>query len=61
MRKICVVTGSRSEYGLMKPLLDKIKSHLELELELVVTGMHLEKEYGYSLDLIKKGWFQACG
>jgi len=60
MRKICVVTGSRSEYGLIKPLLKRIKSHSELELELVVTGMHLEKEYGNSLDHIKNDGFKIA-
>lgn len=46
MRKICVVTGTRAEYGLLKPLLSKIKADHELQLQLVVTGMHLSPEFG---------------
>ena len=46
MRKICVVTGTRAEYGLLKPLLSKIKADDELQLQLVVTGMHLSPEFG---------------
>lgn len=46
MKKICVVTATRAEYGLLKPVIDKIYKDLELELCLVVTGMHLSPEYG---------------
>jgi GDP/UDP-N,N'-diacetylbacillosamine 2-epimerase (hydrolysing) len=45
-RKICVVTGSRAEYGLLYWLLKEIQSDVELELQLVVTGMHLSPEFG---------------
>lgn len=41
MKKVCVVTGTRAEYGLLKPLIKKIDDDKELELLLVVTGMHL--------------------
>ncbi|AZN38515.1 UDP-N-acetylglucosamine 2-epimerase [Paenibacillus albus] len=46
MRKICVVTGSRAEYGLMYWLLREIQEDPELTLQLVVTGMHLSPEFG---------------
>lgn len=46
MKKICIVTATRAEYGLLKPVIDKIY-HLETaELRLVVTGMHLSPEFG---------------
>ena len=45
-RKVCVVTGTRAEYGLLRWLLDEIKSDPELELQTVVTGMHLSPEFG---------------
>lgn len=45
-RNICVVTGSRAEYGLLYWLLKEIQADLELELQLVVTGMHLSPEFG---------------
>jgi len=46
MMKICVATGTRAEYGLLKPLIDKIKSDEDLELQLLVTGAHLSPEFG---------------
>lgn len=46
MKKICIVTGTRAEYGLLKPVIDKVHQSDELELQLVVTGMHLSAEFG---------------
>lgn len=46
MKKICIVTGTRAEYGLLKPLIGKVNKSAELELHLVVTGMHLSTEFG---------------
>jgi GDP/UDP-N,N'-diacetylbacillosamine 2-epimerase (hydrolysing) len=46
VRKICVVTGSRAEYGLMYWLLKAIQADAELQLQLLVTGMHLSPEFG---------------
>ena len=45
-RKICVVSGSRAEYGLLKLVMQEIKDDPELILQLVVTGMHLSSAYG---------------
>lgn len=52
MRKICVVTGSRAEYGLLYWLLKGIENSSLLELQLVVTGMHLSTEYGFTANEI---------
>lgn len=52
MRKICVVTATRAEYGLLKCLLDDINSATDLELQLIVTGTHLAPEFGYTVDNI---------
>jgi len=41
MRKICVITGTRAEYGLLYWLIKEIEKDKDLELQLVVTGMHL--------------------
>ncbi len=57
MRDICVVTGSRSDYGLLKPLLDEIKNDADLNLQLVVTGMHLSPEFGLTFSEIAKDGF----
>ena len=46
MKKVCVVTGTRAEYGLLKPVIDKIHKAEDLELQLVATGMHLSPEFG---------------
>ena len=45
-RKICVITGSRAEYGLLHLLMKEIKQDPTLELQTVATGMHLSKKYG---------------
>jgi GDP/UDP-N,N'-diacetylbacillosamine 2-epimerase (hydrolysing) len=45
-RKICVVTGSRAEYGLLFWLLKELQADSELELQLIATGMHLSPEFG---------------
>ncbi len=45
-RKICVVTGTRAEYGLLANLIKKIAQDDEFELQVVVTGMHLSPEFG---------------
>jgi len=59
-RKIVVVTGSRAEYGMLKPLLEKIQKSKYLRLRLVVTGMHLLKEHGLTLKEIKKDGFKLA-
>lgn len=45
-RRICVVTGSRSEYGLLQWIMKDIDSHSELKLQIIATGMHLSPEFG---------------
>lgn len=54
MRKICVVTSSRADFGLLTPLLHEINKDSELQLQLIVTGMHLSEEYGLTLKEIEK-------
>lgn len=57
MKKICVVTGTRAEYGLLKPLIDKINKDDNLELQLIVTGMHLSPEFGMTYnEIINDGY-----
>lgn len=57
MKKIGVVTGTRAEYGLLKPILEKIRDDKELELSLIVTGMHLEERFGYTYKEIENDGF----
>jgi UDP-N-acetylglucosamine 2-epimerase (non-hydrolysing) len=56
-RKICVVTGSRAEYGLLYWLLRGIEAEPGLQLQLVVTGMHLAPQFGMTVDHIEADGF----
>ena len=53
-RKICVVTGTRAEYGLLYWLLKEIETDKELQLQVIVTGMHLSPEFGLTYQTIEK-------
>ena len=57
MKKICVFTGTRAEYGLLKPLLDRIQQDQELTLQLLVSGTHLRAEFGNTVELIEADGF----
>ncbi len=61
MKKICVLTGTRAEYGLLKPIIERIDSDKELELILLVAGMHLSEEFGNTIDEIKMDGFKIDG
>ena len=56
-RKICVVTGSRADYGLMYWLLKDLQADPEIELQLVVTAMHLSAEFGSTWRKIEEDGF----
>lgn len=58
MIKIGVVTATRAEYGLLKPLMKKIDKDSECGLVLFVTGTHLIPEYGNTINYIKEDGFQ---
>jgi len=51
-RRIAVLTGTRAEYGILKPILRKISYDSELQLQLIVTGMHLAEEFGNTVTQI---------
>jgi GDP/UDP-N,N'-diacetylbacillosamine 2-epimerase (hydrolysing) len=53
MKKICVVTGTRADYGLLRWLMAGIRESSELDLQLVVTGAHLSPEFGMTVDAIE--------
>ncbi len=53
MKKLIVITGSRSEYGLLKNLIELLKNDKKINLKLVVTGSHLSKKFGSSNKEIK--------
>jgi len=57
MRKVAVVTVARSDYGLYRPVLERVAAHPELELQLVAGGMHLAEEHGLTIREIEAdGW-----
>jgi UDP-hydrolysing UDP-N-acetyl-D-glucosamine 2-epimerase len=56
-RRICVVTGTRAEYGLLYWLMRAIKDAPDLTLQIVATAMHLEHAFGHTVDLIRADGF----
>lgn len=54
MKKIAVITGTRAEYGYLKPLMTEIKKDIALELIPIITGMHLLSEFGNTYKLVEK-------
>jgi GDP/UDP-N,N'-diacetylbacillosamine 2-epimerase (hydrolysing) len=58
MRKICVVTGSRAEYGLLRWVMQSIKDSSELKLQVIATGMHLSPEFGLTYRAIEQDNFK---
>ena len=57
MRRICVFTGTRAEYGLLKPLLEEIREDSDLELRIVASCMHLSPEFGLTHTIIENDGF----
>ena len=54
MKKICVVTGTRAEYGLLRWVMEGIRKSPKLELQIIATGMHLSPEFGLTYREIEK-------
>ena len=52
MKKICIVTGSRAEYGLLYWTINKLENSPEVDLHLVVTGSHLSEKFGNTINEI---------
>lgn len=58
MRKICVVTGTRAEYGLLRWVMQGIKDDPVLTLQVIATGMHLSPEFGQTYREIEEDGFR---
>lgn len=56
-RKICIVTGTRAEYGLLSNLMKLIQNDEHFELQTLVTGMHLSPEFGLTYNQIEVDGF----
>ena len=59
-RRICVVTGSRAEYGLLQPVMSALRSDERFDLQVVVTGMHLSPEFGYTVSVIENDGYEIA-
>ena len=57
-RKICVVTGTRADYGLLRWLIQGIKDDADLSLQIIATGMHLSPEFGLTYKAIEADGFE---
>ena len=57
MKKICVITGTRADYGLLYWLMKDIESHKDLNLQIIATGMHVSPEFGLTYEQIKDDGF----
>ena len=57
MRKICVITGTRAEYGLLSRLMKMIQEDPDLDLQIIATNMHLSPEFGLTFREIENDGF----
>ena len=58
MKKICVITGTRAEYGLLRWVMEGIKLSNILDLQIITTGMHLSSKFGFTYTEIEKDGFK---
>jgi len=59
MRKILFITGSRGEYGYIRPILQLIEKDKDLDYDIVATNMHLLPEFGFSVNAFKDDGFKV--
>ncbi len=52
MRRICYISGTRADFGLMRSTLQSIRDHMDLDLSVIATGMHLSPIYGNTVEEI---------
>jgi GDP/UDP-N,N'-diacetylbacillosamine 2-epimerase (hydrolysing) len=57
-RKICVITGTRADYGLLRCVMEYIEDDTDLKLQIIATGMHLSPEFGLTYKAIEKDGFE---
>ena len=56
-RRVAVITGTRAEYGVLQSTMQAVAGDPRLELQVVVTGMHLLREFGHTVDdIVRDGW-----
>ncbi len=57
LRRICFITGTRAEYGLMRSTLEAIRAHPRLKLQILATGAHLSRQHGRTIDEMRREGF----
>lgn len=57
-RKICIITGTRAEFGLLRWLMEEVQASETLELQVIATGMHLSPEFGLTYREIERAGFK---
>ncbi len=58
MRKICIVTGTRADWGLLSPIARALTECPDVKLQIVATNMHLSERHGYTVDEIRADGFE---
>ena len=58
MKNICVITGTRADYGLLYWVMKAIENSSEFNLQLIATGMHLSSEFGLTYKQIERDGFK---
>jgi GDP/UDP-N,N'-diacetylbacillosamine 2-epimerase (hydrolysing) len=61
VRRITYITGTRADYGLFSQTLRQLEEHPDLELELIVTAMHLAPEFGNTVQIVENDGFKIAG
>ena len=57
MKNICVVTGTRAEFGLLRQLMELLENSIEFNLQIVATGTHLSTEFGFTIEEVSSTGF----
>ncbi len=58
IKKICILTATRAEYGLLKPIINKLSLYEKFDVKIVATGAHLSPEFGYTYKEIEKDGYE---
>ncbi len=56
-RRVLFLTGTRADFGKLKPLMHAVDAHPELDCQIFVTGMHMMRRYGYTVEEVRKAGF----
>lgn len=59
MKKICFITGTRADYGIMSPIMKAMAAEANVELQIIATNMHLSKDFGMTVKEIESDGFEV--